>query len=48
MEFRCIVQDQPGIGNTLNFTIATDQSFTHTTVVELAAAVRAFPVIGSP
>jgi len=48
MEFRCVVQDQPGVGNKLDFTLATDQSFCQTTVKELAAALQAFPVIGSP
>lgn len=48
MEFRCVVRDQPGIGNTLDCTLATDQTFTRSTVTELAAAVQEFPVIGRP
>jgi len=44
--FRCVVRDPPGVGNTLDCTLATDQTFTRTTVAELAAAVREFPVIG--
>jgi hypothetical protein len=48
MEFRCIIRDQPGIGNTLDCTLATDQTFTQRTVAELGAAVQAFPVIGQP
>jgi hypothetical protein len=44
--FRCVIRDQPGIGNTLECTLATDQTFTRTTVAELTAAVRKFPVIG--
>jgi hypothetical protein len=46
VEFRCTIQDAPGIGNTLVCTLATDQTFTRDTVAELAAAVKAFPVIG--
>ena len=48
IEFRCMVRDQPGIGNTLEFVLATDQTFTRSTVAELAAVVQAFPVVGSP
>lgn len=48
MEFRCIICDQPGIGNTLDCRLATDQTFTRRTVTELAAVVQAFPVIGRP
>src|SRR5438067_1705785 len=46
MDFRFVIRDQPGIGNTLKCMLATDQTFTQATVVELAAAVRAFPVVG--
>jgi hypothetical protein len=48
MAVRCVIRDQPGIGNTLECELATDQTFTRATVVELAAAVQAFPVIGKP
>jgi len=48
MRCRCIIRDQSGIGNTLDCTLATDQTFTRDTVAELAAAVEAFPVVGSP
>jgi hypothetical protein len=48
MEFRCNIRDRPGIGNTLDCTLATDQTFTRSTVTELGVAVRAFPVIGKP
>jgi hypothetical protein len=48
MEFRCVVRDQPGIGNTLDCILACDQTFTQATVVQLAAAVQAFPVVGKP
>lgn len=48
MEFQCVVRDQPGIGNTLEFLLSTDQTFTRSTVAELVALVQAFPVIGSP
>ncbi len=47
LAFRCIVSDEPGIGNTLDCTLATDQTFTQTTVAQLGAAVQTFPVIGS-
>lgn len=46
MEFRCNIRDQPGTGNMLDCTLATDQTFTRSTVRELSAAVQAFPVIG--
>jgi hypothetical protein len=48
LECRCAIRDDPGIGNTLNCILSTDQTFTRTTVSELAAAVREFPVIGKP
>jgi hypothetical protein len=48
MVCRCVVRDEPGVGNTLDCTLATDQTFTRATVAELAAAVQAFPVIGRP
>jgi hypothetical protein len=46
MEFRCSVRDEPGIGNTLECTLATDQTCTRTTLAELHSAIQAFPVIG--
>jgi hypothetical protein len=48
MECRCVIRDEPGIGNTLDCTLATDQTYTRSTVAELAAAVQAFPSIGTP
>jgi hypothetical protein len=48
MECRCVIRDEPGIGNTLDCTLSTDQTFTRSTVAELAAAVQAFPVVGRP
>src|SRR5262245_28635047 len=48
MDFQCNVHDQPGIGNRLDCTLATDQTFTRRTIAELDAAVQAFPVIGEP
>lgn len=45
---RCIIRDEPGTGNTLTCTLASDQTFFRSTVAELAAAVQAFPVIGRP
>ena len=46
MEYHCVLRDQPGIGNTLEFVLRTDQTFTRTTVSQLADVVREFPVIG--
>jgi hypothetical protein len=48
MEFRCTVLDEPGVGNSLDCTLASDQSFTATTIAELAEAVQEFPVVGKP
>jgi hypothetical protein len=48
MVCRCVLRDEPGIGNTLTCTLASDQTFIRSTVTELSAAVRAFPVIGRP
>jgi hypothetical protein len=45
---RCVLRDEPGIGNTLDCTLVTDQTFTRSSVAELAAAVEAFPVVGRP
>jgi hypothetical protein len=48
MGCRCVIRDKPGIGNTLDCTLTTDQTFTLTTVAQLAVAVKAFPVVGEP
>jgi hypothetical protein len=48
LTFRCVLRDYPGTGNTLDCTLAADQTFTRAMVAELAAAVRAFPVVGQP
>jgi hypothetical protein len=48
MNCRCVIRDDPGMGNTLNCVLGTDQTFMRTTVAELAAAVQAFPVVGRP
>lgn len=48
MEFRCVVRDQPGVGNRLECVFNTDQTFTRSTVAELAAVVQAFPVVDRP
>ncbi|MGQ9820768.1 MAG: WapI family immunity protein [Thermogutta sp.] len=45
IEFRCMIRDQPGTGNTLNCTLATDQTFVRNTVTDLAEVIRAFPVV---
>ena len=48
MQFRCVIRDQPGIGNTLECALDSDQTFTQSTITELAAAVEAFPVVEIP
>jgi hypothetical protein len=48
LTFRCAVHDEPGGENVLYCTLATDQTFTRSTVAELAAAIAALPVIGTP
>lgn len=48
MEFRCVIQDQAGIGNTLECRLSSDQTFTQSTVVQLTAATGEFPVLGKP
>ena len=49
MECRCVIRDDPSIGNTLfDCTLASDQTFTQATITELAAAMQAFPVVGKP
>jgi hypothetical protein len=47
MVFRCLIRDKPGIGNTLECTLVSDQTFTRDTVAELTCAVQAFPIIGN-
>jgi hypothetical protein len=48
VECRCVIRDEPGAGNTLDCVLATDQTFTRSTVADLARAVQAFPVLGQP
>jgi hypothetical protein len=48
MEVRSNIRDEPSFGNTLDCTLATDQTFTRRTLSQLGEAVRAFPVIGKP
>jgi hypothetical protein len=48
MKCECTLLDEPGIGNRLEFTLNTDQTFTRSTVDELTAAVHEFPVLGAP
>ena len=45
MAFRCVIRDQPGIGNTLVCLLSTDQTFTRSTVAELTTMVKTYPVI---
>lgn len=46
IEFSCEVRDQPGIGNTLAFRLALDQTYLRPLVAQLVQAVAKFPVIG--
>lgn len=46
IEIRCVVLDQPGIGNKLEFILASDQTYMKQTIDQLLAATKAFPVIG--
>jgi len=46
VELSCEIRDQPGIGNTLAFRLALDQTYLRPLVAQLAQAVLAFPVIG--
>jgi hypothetical protein len=46
IEVQGVVWDRPGVGNNLQFTLSTDQTFTRPTIDQLAEAIRAFPVIG--
>jgi hypothetical protein len=48
IRFKCIIRDEPGIGNTLDIESATDQTFTRSTRAQLAAVVKALPIIGRP
>ena len=46
VELSCEVRDQPGIGNTLAFRLALDQTYLRPMVEQLRQAVAEFPVIG--
>ena len=46
VELSCEVRDQPGIGNTLAFRLALDQTYLRPMVAQLGRAVAEFPVIG--
>ena len=46
IELSCEVRDQPGIGNTLAFRLALDQTYLRQAVAQLGQAVAEFPVIG--
>jgi hypothetical protein len=48
MQLDCTVRDQPGIGNTFRFSIASDQTYTRETVDQWRAATEAFEVVGHP
>ena len=48
MDLECTVRDQPGIGNTLRFSIASDQTYTRNAVDEWRLVVEAFPVLSEP
>ena len=46
IEVHCVVLDQPGIGNRLEFTLKSEQTFVQQTVSQLTAAIKVFPVVG--
>jgi hypothetical protein len=48
IELTCEVRDQPGIGNTLAFRLALDQTYLRPMAEQLGRAVSEFPVIGRP
>ena len=48
VELSCEVRDQPGIGNTLAFRLALDQTYLRPLVTQLTHATLAFHVIGRP
>ena len=54
LEFACGVRDLAyisnalAVGNALECILATDRTFTQSTLAELVAALREFPVLGRP
>lgn len=46
--FRCGIYNEPGGEDVFRCTLATDQTFTRSTVAELADAIAALPIIGTP
>ena len=46
MTIDCELRDEPGIGNKLKFSLATDQTFVRPMVESLQATIAAFPVVG--
>ena len=46
MELSCEVRDQPGVGNTLAFRLALDQTYLRPMVDQLGRAVSDLPVVG--
>jgi hypothetical protein len=48
IELKCEIRDQPGIGNTLRFRLALDQTDLQAMLAQVQAAVLEFPVVGRP
>ncbi len=48
MGLRCSICDRPGSGHELHCMLASDQTVTRSALAQLAAAVHAFPVVGTP
>jgi hypothetical protein len=48
MELSCEIRDQPGVGNSLAFRLALDQTYLRSMAEQLGRAVSEYPVIGRP
>ena len=46
MNLECVIQDQPGVGNTLCCTLRCDQTFVRPMLAQLGQALQEFPIIG--
>jgi hypothetical protein len=46
MTLKCVIQDQPGVGNTLRCTLTCDQTYVRPMLAQLGQALQQFPVIG--
>jgi len=48
MKFKCVLLDQAGIGNKLDFVLESDQTFLAPAISDLGVIVESFPVVGNP